>query len=107
MEAWIVFSDVLFPRTLLDERSDRLKILPADDRLVVVFHVELIAFPVIRMPLELEIGEGFLEKAVPDVLLLPQYSGFDTMCAVGENRCVVGAPMGAWVKMGAPIDENG
>ena len=28
----------------------------------------------------------------------PKYIGVDTMCAVGANRCIVGAPIGAWVR---------
>ena len=41
-----------------------------------------------------------LQERIPDVLLIPECIGVDTMCAVGAsvgaNGCIMGAPMGAF-----------
>jgi len=55
LETRIVFSDVLFLCPLLNERTNRFKILPAHNRLVMIFHIELIALSVIGVPLKPEI----------------------------------------------------
>ena len=46
-----------------------------------------------------EVGtKALLEKRVALIAFIPKYIGVDTMCAVGANRCIVGAPIGAWVR---------
>ena len=55
LETRIVLPDVLFLRPLLNESTDCFKILPADNRLVMIFHVELVALSVIGVPLKSEI----------------------------------------------------
>ena len=85
---------------------DHLEGLRIDDGLVVVLHVVLRDLTLIGFHLlgQEVLAEGFLQQGISLVLLVPQYSGFDTMCAVGAsvgaNGCIVGAPMGAWVRRG-------
>ena len=47
--------DALLLCSLLYELSHCLEVLPADDRLVMILHVELIAFPVVLATVETEI----------------------------------------------------
>ena len=74
-------------------RLHLLKLIRRDYGLVIAFHIilgylTLVLLVLLRQEVH---GEGFLEQRVAFVLLVPQYSGFDTMCAVGAS----------WVKMGA------
>ena len=66
--------DVLLPRPLLQECSCSLKVFPADDRLMMIFHIELIALAVIVVPAKAEIRVGLLEQAVADVLFICKHS---------------------------------
>ena len=66
----ITLFDVLLLCPLLQKRSGCFEILPADESFVMVFHIELIPFASIHMPLKPEIGVGLLEKAISDVLLV-------------------------------------
>lgn len=53
--AWIILSDVLLPCLMLEQGSGSLEVFPADDRLVMIFRVELILLTAIDMPLKAEV----------------------------------------------------
>ena len=53
--AGIILLDVFLPRPLLEQGSGSLEISLADDRLVMIFHIELIPFAAIDMPFKTEV----------------------------------------------------
>ena len=73
-------------------------LLRRDDRRVTVFNEIPLDFPVVFHLLFGEIIDRvrLLKQRTALIFFIPKYSGVDTMCAVGANRCIVGASMGAY-----------
>jgi hypothetical protein len=59
-----IFLYVFIPGMLLDQCTDNFKILPADDRFMMVLYIKLILFITVDVPLEAEIRVGLLEKEI-------------------------------------------
>ena len=69
---FIPLRHTLFFPALPDDRSNRLKGLPAHNRWVVAFHVVHILFAPVCMPVKLAVRIGLLEQDVPGIFLIFQ-----------------------------------
>ena len=73
LKAGIIFLYIFLPGTLSDQYTDSFKILPADDRFMMVLYIKLVLLITVDMPLKAEIRVSLLEQAVSDVFLIREH----------------------------------